>query len=74
MPTQKLPRPGARLSAREVEVLQLVAEGQTNERIAAVLDLSPKTIKAHLARIARKLGTGRRAGMVGTGFRRGYLR
>lgn len=61
------------LSAREVEVVQYVSFGYTNAEIGAVLDLSPLTIKAHLARIADKVGTGDRAGIVGACFRAGVL-
>ena len=52
------------LSAREIEVLQLVADGQSNKEIGTALGLSALTVKSHLARIARKLGTGDRAEMV----------
>ena len=38
---------------REVEVLQLVADGQSNKQIGDVLGLSALTVKSHLARIAR---------------------
>lgn len=50
------------LSGREVEVLRLVAEGQSNKAIGVAMGLSALTVKSHLARIARKLGTGDRAG------------
>jgi DNA-binding CsgD family transcriptional regulator len=49
------------LSAREIEVLQGVADGRSNGDIAARLQISPLTVKSHLARIGRKLGTGDRA-------------
>lgn len=49
------------LSAREVEVLSLVAAGQTNARIAGELYISPRTVNAHLNSIYRKLGTSSRA-------------
>ena len=74
MATQAPPRYGRPLSDREHQILQLVAEGQTNELIGAALDLSRLTVKSHLARFARKLGTGSRAGMVGAAFRQGILR
>ena len=44
------------LSAREVEVLGLVAEGLTDQEVAQRLYLSPRTIGQHLSRIYRKLG------------------
>ena len=45
------------LSGREIEVLQLVSEGRSNKEIGDALGLSALTVKSHLARIARKLGT-----------------
>jgi DNA-binding NarL/FixJ family response regulator len=45
-----------RLTPREREVLQRVAEGQTNRAIGEALGLSPKTIDAHRTNLMRKLG------------------
>lgn len=67
------PLESAALSPREVEVLDLVADGLSNKEIGARLGISPLTVKATLGSAARKLGTGVRAGMVGVGFRRGLL-
>lgn len=61
------------MSAREVQVLQCVAEGQTNRQIGEELCLSALTVKSHLARIGRKLGTGDRAEMVAIGIRSGVV-
>ncbi|HEX6888379.1 MAG TPA: LuxR C-terminal-related transcriptional regulator [Candidatus Nanopelagicales bacterium] len=61
------------LSEREVQVLQAVAEGHTNKQIGADLSLSALTVKSHLARIGRKLGTGDRAEMVALGMRTGIV-
>ena len=61
------------LSAREIQVLQLVAEGKSNKDIGVHLGLSALTVKSHLARIARKLGTGDRAEMVATALRSGVI-
>jgi DNA-binding NarL/FixJ family response regulator len=61
------------LSAREIQVLQLVAEGKSNKDIGEALGLSALTVKSHLARIARKLGTGDRAEMVATAMRSGAI-
>jgi len=61
------------LSAREVEVLRRVAQGLSNKEIGAEMGLSPLTIKSHLARISRKLGTGDRAGLVAVATRAGLL-
>ena len=64
----------AGMSQREVEVLQLVAEGQSNRDVGVKLGLSALTVKSHLARIARKLGTGDRAEMVVIALRAGVIR
>lgn len=61
------------LSAREIQVLQLVAEGKSNKDIGEELGLSALTVKSHLARMARKLGTGDRAEMVATAMRSGAI-
>jgi DNA-binding NarL/FixJ family response regulator len=61
------------LSAREIQVLQLVADGKSNKDIGEDLGLSALTVKSHLARIARKLGTGDRAEMVATALRSGAI-
>ena len=61
------------LSGREVEVLQLVSDGRSNKDIGEALGLSALTVKSHLARIARKLGTGDRAEMVVVAMRAGVV-
>lgn len=62
------------LSEREVEVLRHVADGHSNREIGVSLGLSALTVKSHLARIARKLGTGDRAEMVALTMRAGVIR
>lgn len=61
------------LSAREIEVLRLVAEGRSNKWIGERLSLSALTVKSHLARIGRKLATGDRAHMVALALRAGVI-
>jgi DNA-binding NarL/FixJ family response regulator len=61
------------LSAREIEVIQLVAEGRSNKWIGDQLSLSALTVKSHLARIGRKLGTGDRAHIVALALRAGVV-
>ena len=56
--------PLARLSAREREILQLVAEGKTSAQIAKILNLSPNSIATYRSRLMRKLGIGDVAGLV----------
>ncbi|WP_284176609.1 LuxR C-terminal-related transcriptional regulator [Curtobacterium sp. MCSS17_016] len=46
---------GSSLTAREAEVLALVAEAKTNKQIGAALHISPGTVKRHLANICEKL-------------------
>jgi DNA-binding CsgD family transcriptional regulator len=64
---------GEHLSAREIEVLQHVANGRSNKEIGVSLGLSALTVKSHLARIARKLGTGDRAELVMLALRAGVI-
>jgi two-component system response regulator NreC len=52
------------LSAREVEVLRLIAQGHTNSEIAGQLYLSVRTIESHRAHIQRKTGRMTRADLV----------
>ena len=52
------------LSAREVEVMSLIADGQTNGEIAAHLFLAEKTVKNHVRRIYSKLGVGSRPAAI----------
>jgi LuxR family maltose regulon positive regulatory protein len=51
---------GERLSTRELEVIALIARGQSNKIIARQLDLSPYTVKRHVANSLAKLGVGSR--------------
>jgi DNA-binding CsgD family transcriptional regulator len=77
MDDSKVPRPGGGegpalngaagphgLSAREVEVMALIADGQTNGEIAARLFLAEKTVKNHVRRIYSKLGVGSRPAAI----------
>ena len=48
--------PGLALSARETEILRLVAQGRDNTEIARELYLSPSTVKNHVSSILEKLG------------------
>jgi ATP/maltotriose-dependent transcriptional regulator MalT len=53
------------LSARELEVAKLVAEGNTNREIAAQLFLSERTVESHLSKVFTKLGVSSRAAVGG---------
>ena len=50
--------PLERLSARERQVLQLVAEGKSSAEIARIVHLSPKTVETYRSRLMKKLGVG----------------
>lgn len=63
-----------KLSSRELEVLQLVAEGDSNSEIANRLHISQATVKSHLIHIFGKLGVSDRTAAVTVALRRGILR
>jgi DNA-binding CsgD family transcriptional regulator len=52
------------ITGREVEVLRLLAEGLSNQAIAARLYLSPRTVERHIANLSTKTGVERRAQLV----------
>lgn len=69
------PGPGPEiLSEREREVLRYVAEGENTKTIAALLELSPKTIETHRQHITRKLGTNSVASWTRYALRHGLTR
>ncbi|MEE6306422.1 response regulator transcription factor [Plantactinospora veratri] len=61
------------LSQRELEVLELIAQGSTNREAARQLFISEATVKTHLLHVYAKLGVNDRAAAVATAFSRGYL-
>ncbi len=61
------------LSDRELEVLNLIAEGQSNKLIAHSLGISEHTVKTHVASILAKLGAGSRTEAVSQAIRRGLV-
>jgi DNA-binding CsgD family transcriptional regulator len=63
----------ARLTPREREVLALVAGGTSNKGIARLLEVSPNTVKFHIAAILDKLDAATRAEAVAEALRRGEL-
>ena len=65
--------PLARLSAREREVLQLLAEGRTGAEIAQRLSLSQKTVETYRARLVEKLGIRDLAGLVRFAIQKGLV-
>jgi DNA-binding NarL/FixJ family response regulator len=64
---------GEPISARELEVLELVARGASNRDAAARLFISEATVKTHLMHIYSKLGVNDRAAAVAEAFDRGLL-
>ena len=72
-PTKSTPWVECGLSAREAQVLALVAEGLTNSEIAHKLFLAEDTVKSHVRRIIAKLQANSRAHAVAIGFRRAIL-
>lgn len=62
------------LSARELDVLALVARGSTNRAVAAALFISEATVKTHLLHVYAKLGVSDRAAAVAVAYERGLLR
>lgn len=61
------------LTARECEVLKLLASGGSNRQIAADLSLSPKTVNRHVENIFDKLGVSSRAAAVAKGLKGGMI-
>ncbi len=68
------PAPGGSLSPRERQVLQLVADGLTNDQIAEHLGISDGTVKNHVTNIYTKLGVGARAEAVAWAWRNGLAK
>jgi DNA-binding NarL/FixJ family response regulator len=61
------------LTAREIQVLELVAEGLPNKVIAERLGISDQTVKFHIGSISGKLGAGNRTDAVRRAVRRGLI-
>ena len=60
------------LTTREVDVLDLVARGRSNDEIATTLFLSPKTVRNHVSAVLGKLGVSTRAEAVATARDKGF--
>ncbi|MEU4545597.1 response regulator transcription factor [Nonomuraea dietziae] len=65
--------PADPLSAREREILELIAQGATNREAAARLFISEATVKTHVLHIYTKLGVNDRAAAVAVAYQRGLL-
>ena len=67
------PARGSRLSVRELQVLQLLADGMSDREMGAELNVSVETVRSHLKRLRRKLGAINRTTAVARGLRRGLI-
>ena len=61
------------LTSREIQVLQLLAEGLPNKAIASRLGISDQTVKFHVASVSGKLGAANRTDAVRRAVRRGLI-
>jgi ATP/maltotriose-dependent transcriptional regulator MalT len=66
-------RPAGSLSGRELQVLRLVAAGETNRHIAEALFISEKTVARHVSNIFDKLGVSSRAGATALAYKRSLI-
>jgi DNA-binding NarL/FixJ family response regulator len=67
-------QPSVDLSEREVEILQLIAEGRRPPDVAGQLFIAPKTVSSHMQRIFTKLGVHTRAQAVAIAYEAGLIR
>lgn len=63
----------SRLTGRQLQVLQLIAAGDTNNEIAGELQLSSETIKTYVRQLLQRLDARNRAHLVARGFEAGHL-
>lgn len=61
------------LSARELEILRIIANGKSNKQVAADLNISEATVKGHVTSILEKLGVNDRTEAVVVALKRGIL-
>jgi PAS domain S-box-containing protein len=66
-------RDNRKLTAREVEILELMADGFENDEISRQLYISKETVKTHVRRLLQKLGARSRTHAVSVGLRRGLI-
>mgnify|MGYP001586654667 FL=1 len=74
MTADAVSEPGSeKLTVREMDVLRLLAQGQTNKEIAAALGITERTVKFHVSSILGKLGAANRAEAVTIAAQRGLI-
>jgi DNA-binding NarL/FixJ family response regulator len=61
------------LTAREIDVLRLIASGNGNKKIGALLSIGEETVKNHVAKVLTKLGANDRTHAVTIGLKRGII-
>ena len=69
----KTEKPAVRLTSRERQVLQLIAEGKTTKDVASILGIAVKTADSHRTRLMRKLDIHETASLVRYAIRRGIV-
>ncbi|HEV3061312.1 MAG TPA: response regulator transcription factor [Vicinamibacterales bacterium] len=61
------------LSARELQIVELIAQGMRNKEIATTLGISDETVPVHMRRLFAKLGVNDRSAVIGVALRRGLI-
>jgi DNA-binding NarL/FixJ family response regulator len=70
---REISRVEAKLTPREVEVLQLISEGMTTRQMATRLSMSQRTVESHISKLYRKMGVGSRVQAVAKASELGLL-
>ncbi len=61
---EKKLQPSATLSDREIEIIELITAGLTNEQIAAQLEISKRTVDNHISNVLKKTGVDNRVALI----------
>lgn len=73
-PAAKAPGAGAQLTAHELELLQLISEGNTNNKMAETLRISVKTVERHRTNLMAKLNVRNLVGLIRVAIKQGLIR
>lgn len=68
------PSPEVHLTSREKEIVQLLAQGYTNEKMALALNISYRTVETHRKNIMQKTGAGNLAGLIKYAYSKGLVK